>query len=141
MSDRLDRLAHYFEYITEATLPQLRDFYATDAYFKDPFNEVKSVAVIERIFGHMYVSLNDPRFVVHTRIEQGDEAFLAWDFNFRIKRYKPDVTQTIRGGSHLRWDAAGKVCFHRDYWDAAEELYEKLPLLGGFMRFLKRRMG
>ena len=28
---------------------------------------------------------------------------------------------------------------HRDYWDAAEELYEKLPILGGLMRWLKRR--
>ncbi len=141
MSERLDKLAHYFETIAEATLPQLRDFYATDAYFKDPFNEVHSVADIERIFGHMYVALHDPRFVIKTRMEQGDEAFLAWDFTFRIKRYKPDVTQTIRGGSHLRWDARGRVCFHRDYWDAAEELYEKLPVVGGFMRFLKRRMG
>jgi hypothetical protein len=25
-----------------------------------------------------------------------------------------------------------------DYWDAAEELYEKLPVLGGLMRWLKR---
>ena len=139
MSERLDQLVRYFESITEATLPQLRDFYATDAYFKDPFNEVRSVADIERIFGHMYVSLHDPRFLIKTRIEQGDQAFLAWDFTFRIKRYKPDVTQSIRGGSHLRWDATGKVCFHRDYWDAAEELYEKLPVVGAFMRFLKRR--
>ena len=141
MSDRLDNLSRYFETITEATLPQLRDFYAPHAYFKDPFNEVRSVADIERIFAHMYVSLHDPRFKIHTRIEQGDEAFLAWDFTFRIKRFQPDVTQTIRGGSHLRWDPADKVCFHRDYWDAAEELYEKLPLVGGFMRFLKRRVG
>jgi hypothetical protein len=28
---------------------------------------------------------------------------------------------------------------HRDYWDAAEELYEKLPVLGGLMRWLKTR--
>jgi steroid Delta-isomerase len=28
---------------------------------------------------------------------------------------------------------------HRDYWDAAEELYEKLPILGGLMRWLKRQ--
>jgi len=141
MSARLDQLVNYFESITEATLPQLRDFYSADAYFKDPFNEVRSVTEIERIFGDMYVSLLDPRFVIHTRIEQGGEAFLAWDFTFRIRRYKPDITQTIRGGSHLRWDAAGRVCFHRDYWDAAGELYEKLPMVGGFMRFLKRRMG
>jgi hypothetical protein len=79
--------------------------------------------------------------VIHTRIEQGDEAFLAWNFEFRIKRYQPEKTQIIRGGSHLRWDANSKVAFHRDYWDAAEELYEKLPVLGGLMRFVKRRMG
>ena len=36
-------------------------------------------------------------------------------------------------------DNAGRVAFHRDYWDAAEELYEKLPGLGGLMRWLKRR--
>jgi hypothetical protein len=141
MSGRLDQLAHYFETLTEATLPQLHNFYAANAYFKDPFNEVENVADIERIFAHMYVSLANPRFVIHTCIEQGDEAFLAWHFDFRIKRYKPNIVQTIRGGSHLRWDTQGKVCFHRDYWDVAEELYEKLPILGGVMRFVKKRAG
>ncbi|NBU45056.1 MAG: nuclear transport factor 2 family protein, partial [Betaproteobacteria bacterium] len=29
---------------------------------------------------------------------------------------------------------------HRDYWDAAEELYEKFPLVGHMMRWLKRRV-
>jgi len=32
-----------------------------------------------------------------------------------------------------------RVAVHRDYWDAAEELYEKLPVLGSLMRWLKRR--
>ena len=141
MSERLDQLAAYFETITEAMLPQLRDFYAPDAYFKDPFNEVRDVASIEHIFAEMYVSLHDPRFVVHSKVEQGIEAFLTWDFNFRIKKYKPDVTQTIRGSSHLKFDAQHRVCYHRDYWDAAEELYEKLPLVGTLMRFLKKRVG
>ncbi len=141
MSERLNQLASYFESISEATLPQLRTYYAPDAYFKDPFNEVREVALIEHIFAEMYVSLHDPRFVVHSKVEQGNEAFLTWDFNFRIKKYKPDVTQTIRGSSHLRFDEHDRVCYHRDYWDAAEELYEKLPLIGALMRFLKRRVG
>jgi steroid Delta-isomerase len=33
------------------------------------------------------------------------------------------------------------VVFHRDYWDAAEELYEKLPVIGALMRWLKKRAG
>ena len=138
---RLERLATYFESISEATLPQLRQYYAPDAYFKDPFNEARDAASIEHIFAQMYVSLHDPRFVIHSKIEQGDEAFLTWDFYFRIKKYKPSVTQIIRGSSHLRFDSHQCVCYHRDYWDAAEELYEKLPVVGGLMRFLKRRMG
>ena len=141
MSERIDKLASYFASITEATLPQLRDLYAPDAYFKDPFNEVRDVASIERIFAEMYVSLHDPRFIVHGKVEQDNEAFLTWDFHFRIRKYKPDVTQTIRGSSHLKFDGDDRVCYHRDYWDAAEELYEKLPLIGGLMRFLKRRLG
>lgn len=141
MSERLDALVDYFENITEATLPRLRDVYATDAYFKDPFNEVRDVASIEHIFAEMYVSLHDPKFVVFSKVEQSEEAFLTWDFSFRIKKYKPAVTQVIRGSSHLKFDAHDRVCYHRDYWDAAEELYEKLPLIGGIVRFLKRRVG
>ena len=33
----------------------------------------------------------------------------------------------------------GRIRLHRDYWDAAEELYEKLPVLGHLMRWLRRR--
>ena len=47
--------------------------------------------------------------------------------------------QVIRGASHLKFDGEGRIRYHRDYWDAAEELYEKLPVLGGLMRLLKKR--
>ena len=46
--------------------------------------------------------------------------------------------QCIRGATHIVFDERGAVSVHRDYWDAAEELYEKLPLLGALMRWLKR---
>lgn len=141
MSEALTRVVTFYETLTEQTLPQLRDLYDANAYFKDPFNEVNDIAAIEKIFAHMFVSLHEPRFVVTTKIAQGSEAFLTWDFEFRIKKYKPNITQTIRGASHLRFDEAGHVVFHRDYWDAAEELYEKLPLIGTLMRFVKRRVG
>ena len=50
-----------------------------------------------------------------------------------------DTPQTIRGGSHLVFSEDGLVTLHRDYWDAAEELYEKLPVVGSLMRWLKKR--
>lgn len=133
----LDRLALYYETLDRPALARLDQIYAQDAFFKDPFNEVRGLAAIRRIFEHMFDQVHTPRFVVTTRVVQGSEAFLVWEMHFRLKR-QARTEQCIRGASHLRFGAGGLVEHHRDYWDAAEELYEKLPLLGSLMRWLKR---
>ena len=134
----LERLVRFFETISPRTVrAQLALVYAADACFKDPFNEVRGVAAIGAIFEHMFEQVDAPRFVVTTHVLQGLEAFLTWDFKFRMKRFSR-AEQCIRGATHIVFDAQGAVSVHRDYWDAAEELYEKLPVLGALMRWLKR---
>jgi steroid delta-isomerase len=135
---RVQRIVSFFEQLTPADVPRLHEYYAANARFKDPFNDVSGIGGIERVFSHMYVALDGPRFVIRDVIVDGDQCFLTWDFLFRLKRLG-SAPQTVHGGSHLRFDAGGLVCLHRDYWDAAEELYEKLPVVGTLMRWLKRR--
>ncbi len=135
--DSLNRLIGFFEHIDIANVDRLHDVYTADAWFKDPFNEVRGIDAITRIFRHMFDQVDAPRFVVTNAVLQGEQAFLTWDFLFRMKRFSGDE-QCIRGATHVRFADDGRVCFHRDYWDAAEELYEKLPLLGSLMRTLKR---
>ena len=128
-----------FERLAPPELPRLSGIYAPDARFEGPFNEVQGVAAITRIFEHMFRSLDAPRFVIRDVIVQGDQCFLSWDFVFRMKRFS-GAEQVIRGATHLRLAADGRIAVHRDYWDAAEELYEKLPAVGALMRWLKRRV-
>ena len=135
---RITGIVALFEHLTLADVARLGRYYAADAHFKDPFNDVRGIAQVQRVFTHMFSALNDPRFKVTGAIVQGDQCFLTWDFLFSFKRGAP-ATQTIRGGSHLVFDDHGLVALHRDYWDAAEELYEKLPVVGTLMRWLKRR--
>ena len=126
-----------FEHLSPTDIARMDQIYSADAYFKDPFNEVKGVRAITAIFEHMFAKVDKPTFVVTSTIVQGDEAFLVWDFHLQFKG--ETTARTIRGSSHLRFDASGKIIYHRDYWDAAEELYEKLPVIGAVMRFLKRQ--
>lgn len=133
----LQTLIGFFETMDRAALDQLAQIYTDDVFFKDPFNEVRGLAAVTHIFSHMFEQVDHPRFVVTDRLLQGDQAFLTWDFLFRMKRFSSEE-QCIRGATHLRFTADGRVNFHRDYWDAAEELYEKLPLLGAIMRGLKQ---
>lgn len=139
MEQAVTRLVALFEHLTVADLPEMGRYYATHAHFKDPFNEVQGLDAIQGIFGHMFESLHAPRFVVTTRVVQGPHCFLTWDFLFRFKSFQQDTLQTVRGASHLVLDEQGLVTLHRDYWDAAEEMYEKFPVVGGLMRWLKKR--
>ncbi len=129
-------LARFYETLTPAALEGLEQLYAPDARFKDPFNEVAGTAAIRRIFEHMFATTEAPRFEVTDCIEQGGQAMLGWAFHFALR----GRALTVRGVTHLRFDAEGRVTLHRDYWDAAEELYERLPLIGAPLRWLRRRM-
>jgi steroid delta-isomerase len=133
----LQRLVQFYQALSLQSLPQVAALYDPQARFKDPFNEVVGHAPIIKIFEHMFRQLDAPRFIVTSSIAQGDQAFLVWEFQFRMKRWN-DALQTIRGASHVRFGGNGLVLVHRDYWDPAEELYEKLPVLGALMRMLKR---
>jgi ketosteroid isomerase-like protein len=139
MSHAVERIVVFFETLAPRSLNRISEFYTERAYFKDPFNEVLGAPEVKHIFEHMFEVLDEPRFIITGRVVEVDQCFLSWDFHFRFKKFKSGVHQTIRGATHLKFAADGRIRFHRDYWDAAEELYEKLPVVGGLMRWLKKR--
>ena len=108
---RLQRIARYFETLSPATLAGLGEVYTPQATFKDPFQTVQGTERTRRV----------------------------WDLVFDSPRM-PDGRWRIHGASHLELAGDGRIATHRDYWDPAEELYEKTPLLGGLMRLIKRRL-
>lgn len=138
-SASLNRLVEYWQTLTPTTVDDIGYVYADDAFFRDPFNEVTGLEKIRHIFADMFVRLDAPAFNITETIEEPHGALLIWDFTFRIKSLKPGLTRRIQGTSHIRFAADGRVQYHRDYWDAAGEFYEQLPLVGSLMRFLKKR--
>jgi hypothetical protein len=135
---KLEALIQFYNEFSLSSVARFPEFYSADAWFKDPFNEVRGIAAIQHIFTHMFGQVAEPRFVVTEKIVDANGAMLVWEFFFRMKLWREGEIQIIRGISHLKFDAEGKVFYHRDYWDAAEELYEKLPLIGSIFRFLHK---
>lgn len=137
--DRLRRVVEFYEGIAPANLGRIDEVYAADARFKDPFNEVQGRQAIRAIFAHMFTQVHAPRFRVQQAVSQGDIGFITWTMAYK-GRADATTESEIRGCTELQFDAAGLIVWHRDYWDAAEELYEKQPLLGALMRAIKRRL-
>lgn len=136
-ASRLEALVRFYESLAPQSVDRMGELYATDAYFKDPFNEVRTLSDIQAIFAKMFLAVESPRFVITERIVGDASVALTWDFDFSLR----GAPIRVRGASVLRFGADGRVIYHRDYWDVAEELYEKLPVVGAIMRWLKRRAG
>jgi hypothetical protein len=136
----VDALIRFYHELSLESVARFGEFYSEDAYFKDPFNEVRGIAPIQRIFSHMFGQVGEPRFVVVDKVVDERGAMLIWEFSFRVRFWGKGETQIMRGVSHLRFADDGKVDYHRDYWDTGEELYMKLPGLGSLMRGLRRAL-
>ena len=64
----LERLIDFYQNLTPEGVARFPEFYSEDAYFKDPFNEVRGQAAIQRIFSHMFRQVESPRFVITERV-------------------------------------------------------------------------
>lgn len=136
----LDELADFYERLTVDDLGRLDTLYAPDAHFKDPFNDVRGVPAIARVFRHMFATVDAPRFIVLGKFTATDEAMIRWQFS-SMTRGRGARALSFVGSTHLRFDDDERVVEHCDYWDPAEALYEHLPLIGMLMRVLRRRLG
>lgn len=128
-----------FETLTPQSVKQ--DFsrvFASNVYFKDPFNEVRGVREVQRIFEHMFTQLHEPMFRVHEMAAHDTTAYLEWRFYFRRSATSP--VQQINGMSKILSDGQGKIIVHIDYWDSGEYVYRNVPILSWFIRLIQRRL-
>lgn len=132
----LNELYHWYETLSEKTLPQIDSYYAKDVMFKDPFNEISNREGIKKLYKDMFDKLDSPQFIFVDKIESTNQIFLTWDFKFKLK----SNSYTIHGSSHLKLNAEGSVHYHRDYWDVGEELLLKLPVIKHFYKRLRKKL-
>ena len=73
--DRIEALQRFYETLTPERLKDFSSYYAADAYFKDPFNEVNRLEDIREIFARMFRQVADPRFVVSEKSAMREACF------------------------------------------------------------------
>ena len=138
--ERARAYARYFDTLSPASKDELKRLVHPDVHFVDPFNDIRGSDNLMAVFDHMFETTRNPHFVTEPPIVTGNTAFIKWRFTCAIENRFYKKPMTIDGVSEVRFDEAGLITAHIDYWDAARQLYEKLPLLGGLLRFVRSRL-
>jgi steroid delta-isomerase len=136
----LARYCELFASLRPADLARFPDVFDADARFKDPFNDVRGIAGIRAVFAHMFAVTESPRFEILDQAVTGQCGFVRWRFRF-APRGRPQPEREIEGVSRVVFEPGGRVLEHVDYWDPVEGVYDRLPVLGGALRLVRRRLG
>lgn len=132
-------LKTFFETLSpDTSLAYYEQIYARDVYFKDPFNQTNGINAVYEIFQDMYKKLDAPRFEVVESVRENDVCYVKWNFIFCFKGKAKE--QSFEGISRMQYNDEERIISHIDYWDSAEHVYEKIPLLGSVIRFIKKRI-
>lgn len=139
MSSFLQSFAQRFASLDAASLDRLGELYSPDVRFQDPLHRVDGLAALRRYFESLYANVQELRYDFHGFDEVAEGGgYLRWTLHFRHPRLAGGQPVAVEGCSHLRWGE--RVEYHRDYFDAGALLYENLPVMGGIIGWLKRRL-
>lgn len=119
----------------------LAQTYASDVYFNDTLKAVRGLDALRHYLGESAEAVEDCRVAIHeTTRTAHDEHLVRWTMMIRFKRFKRGVDTYSIGVSHLRFNAEGHVVYHQDYWNAADGLYQHVPVLGAAIRAIQNRL-
>ncbi|MEO4047524.1 nuclear transport factor 2 family protein [Pseudomonas sp. CAU 1711] len=139
MSEFLRQFADQFAALDAGNLRRLGELYSDDVLFRDPLHEIRGLPALQRYFAELYANLDQLDFAFHGHDQIGEgQGYLRWTMTYRHPHLRGGAPLGVDGCSHLLW--RDRVYQHRDYFDAGALLYEHLPLMGGVIAWLKRRL-
>lgn len=128
----------YKDYSVEAIRSGIRDVYADDAWFGDPFHIVEGIDDIEHYFVVMAEPVESCTFTIDSMQRSGKDYYSRWTMRLESSAAKGELIETI-GMSHIRFNAEGKIVFQQDYWDTSA-MFDRLPVVGYWTRLVKSRI-
>ena len=137
----IDRYMDLFTpYTEENVLAKVRNVFAEDAYLNDTLKEVNGIDAIEAYLLKSLKAFASVTFETPDIAVSGGDYYFRWVANINFKTFKKGQVFRFHGMTHIRFDETGKIVLSQDFWDPATAFFEYIPLLGGLIKLIKRRL-
>ena len=134
--DAFDRYKAYLEELTVDRLRDIQSYVSENVTFQDPLHDVTGCVEMRRIFERLFATVSDIDFHIDSHATNGRIVFFRWVLTGLLSR----KSWTVEGVTRLTFDDQGMVTSHLEYWDAASQLYDRFPVIGPVLRWLRRRV-
>jgi hypothetical protein len=114
--------------------------YSSDAYLDDTLAVHHGAAEIEAYFVKTSETMTDYHVTVDDVARSGNDYYVRWTMKFAAPALDGGNPVTSVGISQIRFNREGKVAFHQDFWDSGKNFYAHLPVIGGAVGYVSKRL-
>lgn len=135
----IDKFVGFYTSLDAASLSVLPEIYHSNAVLIDPFGHHQGLKSIEGYFRHLLENIKHCRFDIDEPFYDGQRFAVSWVMHWSHPRVAGGKALSLPGCSFGQVQHE-RIVQQRDYYDAGEMIYEHLPILGGVVRSVKRRV-
>lgn len=135
----IENFLAFYQELSLSNLDELKAIYSDDVVFIDPVAKHTGLPAVEAYFIRLLRNCTGCHFDIRSTNEDENRAYVDWCMTFEHPKLKRGKPIPVDGFSVLDLEG-GKVIRQRDYYDMGAMVYEHVPLLGGFVSGLRRRM-
>jgi ketosteroid isomerase-like protein len=140
-NDQSQKIADFYRGLDKDHIGLVDQFYDKNAEFLDPIVDLHGVSALRDYYAGLYKNVKTIRFDFTSEVAQGNDHVVMWKMTLLSESLNGGKEFSIDGNSFIRFGGAdGKVVYHRDYFDMGAFIYERLPVLGRVIRFIKEKM-
>jgi limonene-1,2-epoxide hydrolase len=114
-------------------------FYHKDIIFDDAVGHVEGREALIKYYLDLYSNLTAIKFEMHDEIQHKNKIFARWTMIYQHPSLNGEEPIDVQGVSYLEVKD-GQVIYQRDYFDMGAMVYEKVPVIGTLVKWIKGRL-
>lgn len=132
---QLENYQTWLESLSPTNLNQpLQQLFNHQVYFKDPFNELRGLSDLQKLYNHKFSKLKDVEYRVHQKAGVDKTGYIEW----RMYYQQAGKSHQINGLTKILLNDDQQIIVAIDYWDPLEFVYANNPVINGIIKLTSR---
>ena len=118
----------------------VEETYSSNLYFNDTLHTFTDRDQLAKYLIEGAQRVDDISISFYDVASSGDNHYIRWLMQMKLRVMGKSIDSKSIGISQIRFDEAGKINFHQDFWANTTGFFGPLPVLGGLISRIKASM-
>lgn len=116
------------------------EIYAERFYFNDTFRTLRDKQTLISYLQDTGEKVEQLEINIQDIARSGNEVYVRWTMQMQFSVFGKAINSNSVGLTHLRFNDAGEIILHQDFWDGADAFYQHLPVIGMWLRQVRGQL-